>query len=160
MTDIDGFDRKILTHLQADGRLTNGELAERVGLSPSQCSRRRTALEAAGVIRGYHADVDPLKVGIGVTSVIAINLATHNEDNADRLRELLQRLPEVQEAYALTGEMDYSIKVVAEDLQALSAFINTTLLRHQAVQNVKTSIVLDTVKESTGLPIRTTATDR
>lgn len=160
MRDIDGmddFDRKILTHLQANGRLTNGELAERIGLSPSQCSRRRSQLEAAGVIRGYHADLDPLKVGIGVTCMIAINLATHNEDNAERLRQLLMRLPNVQEAHSLTGDMDYSIKVVARDLQELSDFINTTLLRHEAVQNVKTSIILGTIKQSSSLPTERSA---
>ncbi len=155
MDDLDGFDRKILFHLQADGRLTNGELSERIGLSPSQCSRRRSALEAAGIIRGYHAEVDALKVGIGVTCMIAINLATHNEGNAEKLRQTLKRLPNVQEAHALTGEMDYSIKVVARDLRELSDFINATLLRHEAVQNVKTSIVLDTIKQSSALPVDT-----
>lgn len=155
MNDIDGFDRKILMQLQTNGRLTNGELAERIGLSPSQCSRRRNQLEAIGYIRGYHAELDPLKVGIDVTCMIAINLANHSEDNAEKLRQLLIRLPNVQEAHALTGEMDYSIKVVARDLRELSEFINRTLLRHEAVQNVKTSIVLDTIKQSSSLPIQT-----
>ena len=153
LSDLDTFDRKILALLQTNGRLTNGELAEHVALSPSQCSRRRSALEAAGIIRGYRAELDALKVGIGVTCMIAINLATHNEDNADKLHQLLNRLPNVQEAHALTGEMDYSINVVARDLQELSDFINNTLLRHGAVQNVKTSIVLDTIKQSSSLPI-------
>lgn len=153
MDDLDAFDRKILAHLQSEGRLTNGELAERVGLSPSQCSRRRSQLEATGIIRGYHAELDPMKIGIGVSCIIAINLATHNEGNANELRQLLVRLPNVQEAHALTGDMDYSIKVVARDLQELSDFINRTLLRHGAVQNVKTSIVLDTIKQSSSLPI-------
>ncbi len=153
MNGMDGFDRKILAHLQTDGRLTNGELAERIGLSPSQCSRRRSRLEADGVIRGYHAELDPLKIGIGVSSVIAINLSTQNVDQADKLHRLLMRLPEVQEVHALTGDMDYSIKVVARDLQELSEFINTTLLRQEAIQNVKTSIVLDTIKQTSNLPI-------
>ena len=157
LDDLDGFDRKILAQLQADGRLTNSELAERIGLSPSQCSRRRSQLEAGGVIRGYHAELDPLKVGIGVTCVIAINLATHSEGNAEKLHQLLMRLPHVQEVHALTGDMDYSIKVVARDLQELSNFINATLLRHGAVQNVKTSIVLDTIKQSSNLPIEVNA---
>ena len=153
ISEIDGFDRKILTLLQANGRLTNGELADHVGLSASQCSRRRNQLEATGYIRGYHAALDSLKVGIDVTCMIAINLATHNEDNAEKLRKFLLRLPNVQEAHVLTGEMDYSIKVVARDLRELSDFINTKLLRHEAVQNVKTSIVLDTIKQSSSLPI-------
>lgn len=156
MSELDRFDRKILSLLQDSGRLTNGELAEQVGLSASQCSRRRGQLEAAGYIGGYHAALDPLKIGIGVTCMIAINLATHSEDNAEKLRQLLLRLPHVQEAHALTGEMDYAIKVVARDLRELSAFINTTLLKHEAVQNIKTSIVLDTIKQSTRLPIEGT----
>lgn len=158
--ELDSFDRKILAELQEDGRLTNGELSDRVGLSPSQCSRRRNALEASGVIRGYHADLDPSKLGIGVTCMIALNLATHSENNAERLRQFLLRLPEVQEAHALTGEMDYSIKVVVRDLQELAAFINRTLLRQEAVLNVKTSIVLDTIKQSSSLPIMGQPSDR
>lgn len=142
-----------MNHLQKDGRLTNGELAERVGLSPSQCSRRRSQLEDAKVIRGYRADLDPEKVGIGLTCMISINVATHNEDSASKLQQLLLRLPNVQEAHALTGEMDYSIKVVARDLRELSDFINTTLLPHEAVRNVRTSIVLDTIKQTGSLPL-------
>ena len=153
MSVFDEFDRKILIHLQRDGRLTNGELAERVGLSPSQCSRRRSQLEDVKIIRGYRADLDPEKVGISLTCMISINVAAHNEDNASKLQQLLLQLPNVQEAHALTGEMDYSIKVVARDLRELSDFINMTLLPHEAVQNVKTSIVLDTIKQTGSLPL-------
>ena len=153
MTDLDAFDRKILSALQSDGRLTNNELADFVGLSASQCSRRRSALEIGGIIRGYHAVVDSEKVGIGLKSIISITLATHNEDNAERLKALLVDLPNVQQAHSLTGEMDYSITVVTPDLKTLSAFINETLLPHEAVQNVKTAIVLDTLKDTSALPI-------
>ncbi|MFD0917386.1 Lrp/AsnC family transcriptional regulator [Pseudahrensia aquimaris] len=150
---LDAFDRKILASLQEDGRFTNAELADRVGLSASQCSRRRTALEDAGIINGYTARLDPEKVGIGLKSLVSVTLATHNDDNAANLRSLLARLPQVLDAYALTGEMDYMIKVVTPDLKALSEFINQTLLPHKAVQNVKTAIVLDTLKETSALPV-------
>ena len=153
MGEIDGFDRKILHHLQRDGRLTNGELSERVGLSPSQCSRRRSQLEKSGIIRGYRADVDPEISGFGITCMISINLATHNEDNADKLHRLLRSLPNVMEAHTLTGEMDYSVKLVARDLRELSHLINSKLLPHEAVQNVKTSIILDTIKPLGSLPL-------
>ena len=153
MTDLDTFDLKILSELQRDGRLTNGELADRIGLSASQCSRRRTRLEKANVIRGYVALVEPAQVGIGLTSIISVTLAHHDADNAKRLRQLLLDLPQVQDAYALTGEMDYSIKVVSRDLDALSRFINDTLLAHEAVQNVRTAIVLDTIKSIPALPL-------
>jgi len=153
MTQMDAFDRKILAALQSDGRLTNAELAEAVGLSPSQCSRRRSQLETSGIIEGYTARINPAKVGIGLTSIISVTLASHDEQNAARLRALLSDLPNVQDAYALTGEMDYSIKVVCADLEALSTFINKTLLPHEAVQNVRTAIVLDTLKSSSSLPL-------
>jgi len=153
MEHLDRLDRKLLESLQADGRLTNAELSDLVGLSASQCSRRRSQLETDGTIRGYHADLEPLKVGVGITCMISVNLASHSDDNAQKFHALLLRLPEVLEVHALTGEMDYSIKVVAKDLQALSAFISNTLLPHKAVQNVKSSIVLQTIKQTHALPL-------
>lgn len=153
MNKIDRFDRKILAALQEDGRLTNQELADAVGLSPSQCSRRRSALETSGMITGYHARIDREQFGLGLTCIISVTLATHNADNALRLMKLFDRLDEVQEAYSTTGEMDYLIKVVAPDLKSLSNFINAELLPHEAVQNVKTAIVLDTLKERSAIPV-------
>ena len=153
MSSLDAFDRKILKALQENGRLTNNELGERIGLSPSVCSRRRPSLENLGVIRRYTAELDPAKLGIGIKSIISVSLSNHDERNAERFKTLLSGLPNVQEAYALTGEMDYSIKVVCKDLDALSQFINSTLLPHEAVANVKTTIVLDTLKSTSELPV-------
>jgi|TARA_B100002049_G_scaffold76130_1_gene55933 DNA-binding Lrp family transcriptional regulator len=153
MSNLDAFDRKILKALQENGRLTNNELGERIGLSPSVCSRRRSSLENLGVIRRYTAELDPAKLGIGIKSIISVSLSNHDERNAERFKILLSGLPNVQEAYALTGEMDYSIKVVCKDLDALSQFINSTLLPHEAVANVKTTIVLDTLKSTSELPV-------
>lgn len=150
---LDRFDRRILALLQEDGRLTNSELAERVHLSASQCSRRRQRLEEQGYIVGYRAELDRDRLGFGFVNVISVTLATHNRDNARRFRALVTRLPEVQEAHALTGEMDYFLKVVTADLKALSEFVNDVLLPHEAVQHVKTAIVLETLKDSAALPI-------
>ena len=150
---IDKFDRKILALLQGDARLTNNDLSERVNLSPSQCSRRRQRLEEDGFIRGYRAVLDRDKLGFSLVNVISVTLATHNRDNARRFGELLARLPEVQEAHALTGEMDYILKVVTPDLKSLSEFVNGVLLPHESVQHVKTAIVLETLKETGALPI-------
>jgi len=150
---IDGFDRKILALLQADARLTNNDLSARVHLSPSQCSRRRQRLEDEGLIRGYRAELDREKLGFVLVSMVSVTLATHSPDNARRFADLLARLPEVQEAHALTGEMDYILKVVTPDLRSLSEFVSGTLLPHEAVQHVKTAIVLNTLKESLSLPI-------
>jgi len=152
-TQIDLFDRKILALLQADGRLTNNDLSERVNLSPSQCSRRRLRLEEEGYIRGYRAVLDRDKLGFLLTNMVTVTLATHNRDNARRFAELVTRLPEVQEAHALTGEMDYILKVVTPDLKSLSEFVNGELLPHESVQHVKTAIVLETLKETGALPL-------
>src|SRR3954471_501374 len=153
VAQIDRFDRKILALLQEDGRLTNGDLSERVNLSPSQCSRRRQRLEEEGLIRGYGAVLDRERLGFSLTNMVTVTLATHNRDNAQRFAELVSRLPEVQEAHALTGEMDYILKVVTPDLKSLSEFVNDVLLPHESVQHVKTAIVLQTLKETAALPI-------
>ena len=150
---IDAFDRKILALLQIDARLTNNDLSERVNLSPSQCSRRRQRLEEDGYIRGYRAVLDRDLLGFPLTNVVTVTLATHNRDNARRFAELVARLPEVQEAHALTGEMDYILKVVTPDLKSLAEFVNGQLLPHESVQHVKTAIVLETLKETGALPI-------
>jgi DNA-binding Lrp family transcriptional regulator len=150
---IDQFDRKILAHLQADARLTNNDLSDRVNLSPSQCSRRRQRLEEEGFVQGYHAVLDRDRLGFGLVNVVTVTLATHNRDNARRFAELIRNLPEVQEAHALTGEMDYILKVVTRDLKALSEFVNGVLLPHDSVQHVKTAIVLETLKETSALPL-------
>ena len=153
IAQIDRFDRKILALLQEDGRLTNGDLSERVNLSPSQCSRRRQRLEEEGLIRGYRAVLDRERLGFSLTNMVTVTLATHNRDNAQRFAELVSRLPEVQEAHALTGEMDYILKVVTPDLKSLANFVNQVLLPHESVQHVKTAIVLETLKDTAALPL-------
>lgn len=152
-SQIDAFDRKILALLQDDARLTNNDLSERVNLSPSQCSRRRQRLEEEGYIRGYRAILDRDRLGFPLTNVVTVTLATHNRDNARRFAELVARLPEIQEAHALTGEMDYILKVVTPDLKSLAEFVNGELLPHESVQHVKTAIVLETLKETAALPL-------
>ncbi|PWK76951.1 Lrp/AsnC family transcriptional regulator [Aminobacter sp. AP02] len=150
---LDQFDLKILRELQIDGRLTNNELSDKIALSASQCSRRRARLEAEGYIRGYQAMLDREKLGLDLLVVISVTLATHNRDNAQRFARLVNDLPEVLEAYSLTGEMDYHLKVVVRGLSDLSRFVNEVLLPHDAVQHVKTSIVLTTLKQFGALPI-------
>lgn len=150
---MDLFDQKLLDALQRDGRMTNQELADRVGLSASQCSRRRMALEASGAIKGYHAALDPESVGLAVTAFIQVTFAAHSAESAERFKRLIQSLDEVQEAFALTGQHDYVMKVVLPDLPALAQFINGVLLPHKAVGQVNSSIVLDRVKSSGLLPI-------
>ncbi len=150
---LDQFDRNILEELQKDARLTNGDLSERINLSPSQCSRRRIRLEEDGYISGYFAALDSTKLGLDIVNIITVTLDTHNRDNARRFAELINRLPEVLEAHTLTGEMDYMLKVVTADLKALSDFVNDVLLPHESVRHVKSAIVLETLKDTHALPL-------
>ena len=152
-THLDQLDRKILALLQDDGRLTNNDLAEKINLSASQCSRRRQRLEETGLIRGYRAVIDREKLGLGLVNMISVTLATHNADNSQRFAKLVEQTPEVLEAHALTGDMDYILKVVTPDLKSLSRFVNDVLLPHAAVQHVRTSVVLDSLKDEGKLPI-------
>jgi len=154
--EVDRFDLKLLAALQEDGRLTNQELGDRVGLSASQCSRRRARLEQAGLIRGYRADLAGERLGFGILAFIHVTLARHSGDNARRFRDLVNRIDEIQEAYSLTGDADYLIKVILPDLDSLSAIINEVLLPHESVAHVRSSIVLDRLKEVSRLPLGST----
>jgi DNA-binding Lrp family transcriptional regulator len=154
LSDLDAFDLRILMALQENGRLTNQELGERVGLSASQCSRRRINLEAAGLIRGYRADLAAERVGFRLLVFVQVTLATHSGDNAEKFRKLVARLDQVQEAYATSGDTDYFLKIVVPDLKDLSVLLNEILLPHESVARVRSSIVLDRLKETAWLPLR------
>jgi len=151
---MDDFDLKLLTALQEEGRLTNLELADRIGLSASQCSRRRTALEESGVIEGYHAALANQAVGLDVLVFIQVSLAAQSPDSAQAFAKLISGLEEVQEAYSLTGEADYLVKLVVPDLKTLSRILNDVFLPHRSVGHVRSSVVLDRVKQTTQLPLR------
>jgi len=151
---MDDFDLKLLGALQEDGRLTNNELAERIGLSASQCSRRRGALEEAGIIEGYHAAVSSRAVGLDVTVFIQVGLATQSADSGQAFAKLIHGMEEVQEAFSLTGEADYLIKMVVPDLKTLARILSEVFLPHRSVAHVRSSVVLDRIKETTQLPLR------
>ncbi len=153
-TDIlDTFDWRLIAALQDDASLTNASLADRIGLSASQISRRRQRLEQNGVIGGYRALIDPLAVGLGVTVFIHVALDTHSRDNARRFRDLVRMTPAVLEAHALTGEADYLIKLAVGDLKELSTLVNDVFLPHESVARVRSEIVLETLKQTSGLPL-------
>jgi DNA-binding Lrp family transcriptional regulator len=154
MISLDAFDLKILRALQDDGRLTNQELADIAGLSASQCSRRRMRLEEEKVISGYRAELASEALGFGVIAFIQITLATHSPDNAKKFRALVGRVDDIQEAYSLTGDSDYVLKAVLRDLKSLSDIVNDVLMPHPSVAHVRSSIVLDRLKESGKLPLR------
>jgi len=154
---LDTIDRRILRALQADGRITYDVLAAQVSLSPSATLRRVKRLEEAGVIARYVALVAPERVGLGLTAYLNVRLEkhaeTHKRNPMDLFRAAVQTWPEVVECAALTGEMDYLLRVVVEDMAHYSRFVMDTLLRHPSVEDCKTSFVLDRVKNTTALPL-------
>ncbi len=154
-TALDGFDVKLLAVLQENAALTNAELGARIGLSASQVSRRRQKLEEGGVIRRYRADLSPDALGLGVTAYVGVTLGTHSKENARRFRAMVTAMPEVQEAHTLTGDLDYMLKIVVSDLKALSRIINDDLLPQEAVQHVRSSIAMETLKDDNLLPLET-----
>jgi DNA-binding Lrp family transcriptional regulator len=154
MISVDSFDLRMLAALQEDGRLTNQQLADLVGLSASQCSRRRMRLEEDKVIAGYHANLSGEALGFGLIAFINIALATHSPDNSKKFRALINRVDAIQEAYSLTGDSDYVLKAVLRDLRDLSDLVNNVLMPHPSVAHVRSSIVLDRLKESAKLPLK------
>jgi Lrp/AsnC family transcriptional regulator, leucine-responsive regulatory protein len=158
-TDItlDAVDRRILRALQLDGRITYDVLATQISLSPSATLRRVKRLEESGVIAGYVALVPAERVGLGLTAYINVRLEKHSEvhkrNPMDLFRAAVQTWPEVVECAALTGEMDYLLRVVVQDMAHYSRFIMDTLLKHPSVEDCKTSFVLDRVKNTTAVPV-------
>jgi len=151
---IDAFDTKLLRALQADGRLTNQQLADQVGLSPSQCSRRRTALEERGIIRRYRAELDAARLGFTMLVFVQVTLNTHSRDNARHFRTLVAGVPAIQECYALTGDADYLLKALLPGLPDLAVLVNDILLPHESVSHVRSSIVFETLKTTSDVPIK------
>ena len=157
MEALDKLDKQILRSLQADGRATYDQIAEAVSLSPSAVLRRVKRLEATGVIDRYVALVKPEAVGLGLTAYINVRLEKHTESHKrnpmDLFRASVQTWPEVVECAALTGEMDYLLRVLVQDMQHYARFISDTLLMHPSVQDCKTSFVLERLKNTTAVPV-------
>jgi Lrp/AsnC family leucine-responsive transcriptional regulator len=154
---LDALDRRILRVLQADGRITFDALAAQVGLSSSAALRRVRRLEDSGVIGGYVAVVPPERVGLGLTAYINVRLEKHTESHKrnpmDAFKAAVQAWPEVVECAALTGEMDYLLRVVVEDMAHYSRFIMETLLKHPSVEDCKSSFMLERIKGTAAWPL-------
>lgn len=157
MEALDKLDRQILLRLQEDGRATYDQISEQIGLSPSAVLRRVKRLEESGVIARYVALVKPESVGLGLTAYINVRLEKHTESHKrnpmDLFRASVQVWPEVVECAALTGEMDYLLRLVVRDMAHYSHFIMESLLKHPSVQDCKTSFVMDRVKSTTAVPL-------
>jgi len=150
---LDAIDRRILAALQADGRLTNNDLAERVGLSPSPCLRRVRALEAAGTIKGYIAILDPTQLGLGTSVFVRVWLRGQDDETVQRFNESILDLPQVVECHMMAGDCDFLLRVVARDLDAYRRFQAEKLARIEGVQSLKTDIPLQRVKLTASLPL-------
>ena len=150
---LDRIDRRILRDLQNDGRMTNVELARRAGISAPPCLRRVRALEEAGFIRGYHADVNSEALGYGVTVFAQVGLSSQAESDLRKFEDLVATWPLVRECHMLAGETDFLLKVVAEDWDAYQKFLTTQLTAAPSVSHVKSALAIRTGKNLPGVPI-------
>jgi DNA-binding Lrp family transcriptional regulator len=149
---LDEIDRKILAELQADGRMTNVELARRVGISAPPCLRRVRTLEEAGYIRSYHADVDARELGFEVQVFAMVRLHSQAEADLAAFENRCRAWPLVRECHMLNGEIDFILKCVAPDLSGFQSFLTEQLLRADNVASVKTSLVIRVAKDDPGVP--------
>lgn len=151
---IEAKDRRILSELQRDSRLTMQELAERVGMSSSACWRRVKSLEEAGIIDRYAVIVDPRKAGFGLSSIVHVSLARHEQKNVDNFVREVSRHPEILECFATSGEADFHLRVVVEDIDAYNRFLDEFIFRLPGVSQVRSNIVLKEIKADTAMPFR------
>jgi len=150
---IDAIGRRILRELQTDGRMTNQELSEKIGLSPSPCLRRLRSLEADRMITGYVALVDPNLVGLKVTAFIRVRLDQQDDRHLTLFEAAVSEFAEVMECYLMTGDADYQLRVIVEDLEAFEDFLRHKLTRIKGVSQVTTSFALRPIVYKTALPI-------
>ena len=147
-------DRLLLRELQKDSRLTMQQLAERVGMSSSACWRRVRNLEESGVIDRYAVIVNPRKAGFSLSSMTVVSLARHERKNVENFVREVLRHPEVLECFATSGEADYHLRVVAEDMDAYNKFLDDFIFRLPGVSQVRSNIILKEIKSDTALPFR------
>ncbi len=154
MIQIDRHDRRILEQLQKNGRISNQELADRIGLSPSPCLRRVKALEESGLILGYHANLDAAKLGLSLMALIHIAMDRHTPERFANFESKIAALPEVQECLLITGQdADYQLKVVVKDMDAFQELLLQKITRIEGVSGVHSSFVLRRVVNTTNLPV-------
>jgi DNA-binding Lrp family transcriptional regulator len=153
MANLDDIDRRLLAELQSEGRVTNVELAQRVGLTAPPCLRRVRGLEEEGVIRGYHADLDPSSLGFAITVFAMVSLKSQAESALREFEDHMAELDEVREVHMLNGEIDFILKVVSRDLQSFQEFLTSKLTPAPNVASVKTSLTIRTAKYEPGVPL-------
>ena len=153
METLDKFDLAILSELQANARLTNAELALRVGLSAAPCWRRVRAIEEAGFIKGYHAEIDRYKVGLGVLAFVRLDAERNTGDLTRTMEEAIAKIPEVVSCHYISGSGTFELQVVAKDLDSFSQFARKILLNLPNVKDMHTSFSLGEVKTAGALPL-------
>ena len=152
-TPPDRIDQRILGTLQADGRLSNVDLAERVGLSPSPCLRRVKHLEDAGMIDGYRAILNRKAVGLGLTVFVELKVGKHSRDNAAMLQEALMAIPEVVSCHMVSGASDFLAEVVVPDLEAYERLMSDKILTLETIEDVRSNFAIRTIKSNGPLPL-------
>jgi DNA-binding Lrp family transcriptional regulator len=150
---FDEIDRQIMAHLQADGRMTNVDLADRVGLTAPPCLRRVRTLEEKGAIRGYHADLDPVWLGYTITVFAMVSLKSQAETDLEAFEAHVAEIPEIRECYMLNGDIDFILKIVAKDLSSFQQFLTTRLTTAPNVAHVRTSLTIRSSKSLPGVPV-------
>ncbi len=149
---LDRVDRKILAYLQNEGRITNVDLADKVGITPPPCLRRVKALENAGYICGYHADLNNEELGYGITVFAMVGLESQAEIDLTAFEDLVAGWPMVRECHMLNGEIDFVLKIVAKDLAEFQSFLTGKLTAAPQVASVKTSLSIRSSKNEPGIP--------
>jgi Lrp/AsnC family leucine-responsive transcriptional regulator len=157
MEKIDRYDSIILQVLQEHGRASNVELSEKANLSAPQCYRRVRQLEAAGIIRGYAAQVDPSAIGLGVVAFVSLTLDREKFKQVRQLEKAIRQFPEILECYTISGDFDYLLKVVATDLKSFSNFLTDRLMQVPGVSGVRSMVCLEEIKQAGPLPVDETA---
>ncbi|AMO23101.1 Lrp/AsnC family transcriptional regulator [Ramlibacter solisilvae] len=153
METLDKFDVAILKELQADARLTNAELAQRVGLSAAPCWRRVRALEEAGFIKGYHAEIDRHRIGLGVLAFVRVDAERVSGERTREMEDAIRKVPEIVSCHYISGTGTFELQVVAQDLETFSQFARKVLLNLPNVKELHTSFSLGQVKASSSLPL-------
>ena len=155
--NLDAIDLRILAELQADGRITNVELSRKAKITAPPCLRRMRALEKAGYIEGYHAVLNGKALGYAVTGFIFVGLASRKDADLKHFEERVRKWPEVRECHMLSGEVDFILKCVAQDLSAFQTFVTETVTAERNVASVKSSLVIHPSKIEPGVPIEVPA---
>ena len=153
MTNLDDIDQRLLVALQSDAHSTAETLSDMLGLSASQIGRRRQRLEAAGLIEGYRARLNPAALGLDVQAFVTVQMATHAPDKVQTFTRIMKLRPEITSAWTMTGDADYLLRVFCADLSGLNTLIHQVLLPHPAVARVQSQIVMDQLKADGPLPI-------